>query len=141
MIATQNERSKLKTRLEDIFSWRLSCDLFGDVGVIINDFEKDNYIYFLDNVKSLEDLLEGLRQLSPLADDALEVAENMNHQNFYKFKIALIYERRQEDSKMPDRYLALVIPRWFMYALPWAEKYGVPLGNVTIRLMELEEHN
>ena len=110
MRATLDEQERLELKLED-YGWSVSRDLFGDTGADINDFEIYNYTHFLDNVKSQKDLLEGLRQLSPLADDALEVAEQMNHQDFYEFKTALAYERKQEDRKMHKRYLALVIPK------------------------------
>jgi len=143
MKATSEERSKLIQQMEgteDHPYWSLSGNLFGDVGVDIWDFEIDNYIYFLDNIRSLEDLLRGLHELSPFADDALEVAKGMNAQNFYEFKLTLAYERRQEDSKMPEKYYALVLPKWFSpYALLLAEKAIVPLGATLIRLLDSED--
>jgi len=140
MRSTLDDRSKLNQKLRGVknySSWNLSRDLFGDVGADINDFEAYNYIYFLDNVKSIEDLLEGLCQLSPLADDALEVAEHMDQQDFYEFKLALAYERRQ-DSKLPNKYSALVIPNWFIYAIPVTDKCKIPLGAALIRVIESE---
>ncbi len=138
MQATLEEKTKLMQKLdEDSPPWNLSSDLFGNVGVDINDFETHNYTYFLDNVKSLEDLLEGLNQLSPFADDALKVAESMNQQDFCEFKLTLAYERRMEDSKMPKRYITLALPKWFLYSIPLADKAIVPLGATLIRLIEL----
>ncbi len=143
MKITPEERFKLARKLREN-PWLLSSDLFGDPWEM-NDFEMRNYTFFLDNVRSLENLLKGLCELSPMADDALRVAEHMNHQDFYEFKLALAYERlvcerQQEDSKMPVRYDTLVIPRWFVYALPLAEKCVVPLGATIIRLMEFESN-
>jgi len=135
MRATLDEQERLELKLEED-GWPVSGGLFGDTGGDINDFEIYNYTHFLDNVKSLGGLLEGLHQLSPFVDDALKVVEHMNHQDFYEFKIALAYERIQEDSKMPERYLALLIPQWFMYAIPISEKCKVPLGATLIRFME-----
>jgi len=146
MKPTLEERSKVASKLAEIpeegcCPWSLSYDLFGDFGIDIYDFNMNDYNFFLDNVSSLEDLLKGLEQLSPLADDALEIAKQMANPDFYKFKKALQYERqhykRQEKvSKMPSRYYALLIPNWFVYALPIADKCKIPLGGALIRCIE-----
>ena len=140
MRSTLDDRSKLNQKIgsAENYSWKVSSDLFGDVGCDIHDFEPYNYTYFLDNVKSIEDLLKGLCQLSPLADDALKVAERMNQQDFYEFKSALAYERRQEDSRLPNKYDALVIPKWFIPAISIADKCKMPLGAALIRVIKYE---
>lgn len=143
MRATLEEKTKLMRRLdENNFSWCLSTNLFGDTGCDIYDFEIYNYTYFLDNVRSIEDLLEGLKQLSPFVDDALAVAERMSYQDFVDFKLALAYEHRlakeNGNSKMPKKYMPLVVPKWFIPALHIAEKFEAPLGIALIRLVECE---
>ena len=116
----------------------VSRELFGDVGCDINDFELFNYVYFLDNVKSLRDLLKGLEELSPLADDALEVAKLMTEQDFWNFKRTLVYERKQKESRMLQKFFHLLIPDRFLAGQQIAKKARVPLGAVLIRIMEWE---
>ncbi len=64
--------------------------------------------HFLDEVKSVADLTEGLFQLSPFAEDALEVALCMSETDFIEFKLALVQERKaargEGGSMMPERY-------------------------------------
>ena len=148
-------RTTFEEREEEGFGcWSVSRDLFGDdPGSDIHDFQSDSYKYFLDNVKSLTDLVEGLRQLSPFADDALAVAEKMNEKDFTKFKQALSGERRAlSDSheeqlplflklepltlapKMPRKYFALLIPKQFIIAELAAEKFNVCLGVALIQI-------
>ncbi len=136
MIITQEQKSKLEERLYE--EWVLPTELFGDMGVDIYNFEVDNYTFFLDNVKSLNQLVEGLQNLSPLADDALSIAKKMKEQDFLIFKKVLQYERKMEDSRLPNKYLSLVIPQKFILANPLAEEYKVPLGAALIRMIELE---
>ena len=143
MKSTPYERSKLEQRLtgaEDDPGLTTSRDLFGYFGADIYDFEIYNYNYFLDNARSLDHLLDGLRQLSPFADDALALAEHMGDLDFCDFKLALAYERHHGDSKMPDRYLPLVIPKWFIPGVLLAEACLVPLGAALVRLIEFEEN-
>ena len=125
---------------EPIVDWKVSPELFGDVGVNIYDFQAHNYVYFLDHVTSKEELIRGLRELSPLADDALDVAEKMDDRAFARFKHALKRERSpvygDGRNSMPLRYGVLLLPRRFLEALPLTEEYDVSLGVVLIRIME-----
>ncbi len=131
------ELSKLRAKLRKSYDWP-SRELFGNRGCDINDFELFNYTYFLDNVKSLEDLLKGLEELSPFADDALEVAELMTERDFCDFKLALVHERKREESYMPERFFCLLIPDRIFAAQPIAEMFKVPLGAALIRIVEIE---
>ena len=128
--------------------WHLSPRLFDyDVGSDIHDFEMSSYVYFLDHVRSKEDLLQGLHELSPLADDALAVAERMSDQNFIDFKLALIREKQITsggltlESCMPKRFDHLVLPKRFLKVLLSGipEKFEVCLGVALVRCVELEE--
>lgn len=135
-----NTESLLVQKLQKDGGWHLPSKLFGDVGADIHDFRTDNYTYFLDHVCSLEDLQEGLRCLSPLADDALRVAESMKLQDFYRFKRSLVYERQEDRrSSMLRKYYALVLPLRFVHAIMVAERTYVPVGTALIRLAELED--
>jgi len=138
MKVTQEQKSKLEKKLNGYW-WGLPKELFsGDGGVDMNDFELCNYRFFLNNVKSVNQLLEGLQHLSPLADDALAVAEKMKEQDFLSFKKVLQYERKMKDSKLPNEYTPLVIPQRFIQAGLLSEKFGVSLGTALIRMMESE---
>lgn len=138
MKETQEQKSKLEKKLNEDW-WILPKGLFGeDVEVDMDDFELCNYKFFLDNVKSVSQLLEGLQHLSPLADDALAVVEKMKRRDFIEFKKALQYERKMKDSKLPEEYTPLVIPQKFIRASLLSEKFEVPLGTALIRMMELE---
>ena len=131
--------SKLEAKLMEIPTWQVSRELFGNTGADINDFELFNYAYFLDNAKSLEDLVRGLEELSPLADDALDIARTMTERDFCDFKLALVHERKQEESRMPEKFVRLLLPDNFMIGQPMAEKFEVPLGAAVIRLIEIEK--
>lgn len=159
------KRTTLKEREQRLMesSWFLNRKLFGDdCGIDINDFDGASYAFFLDNVPSVEALVEGLAELSPLADDALSIAEQMTLRDFAEFKLALARERRLRkiergieaaESKnqlllpgfppeitggsMPDKYLALLCPASFVPAAMLAEKFEVPLGAAILRLSEL----
>ena len=126
-------------------NWCVSSDLFGDVGADINDFEGYNYSYFLDQVRSLEDFITGLADLSPLADDALDIAEVMSGADFLEFKICLAHERGQAAmgnfgfSRMPARFLPLLVPRLFIKGAHLAATFGVPLGAAVIRILTAED--
>ncbi len=138
---TEQRRWTLEERFNQEKDWKISPRLFGDCGADINDFELHNYNYLLDHARSVQDIVNGLRELSPLVDDALEVAEKMREADFYEFKLALAYERGHIDyevSKIPDRYFPLVIPKRFFNAVHLADKYLAPLGAMLIRIMETE---
>ncbi|MBI2033958.1 MAG: hypothetical protein HYT13_02575 [Candidatus Liptonbacteria bacterium] len=126
-------RFTLDERLDEIFEWVLSCELFGE-GLDVDDFQEDNYTYFLDHVTSKEELVRGLRELSPLLDDALDVAEQMDDKAFTEFKLAL----KRERDDMPSRYLVLLIPKRFLEAMLIAKEFKVCLGVCMIRIMEDE---
>ena len=119
--------------------WILSEHLFGDGMIDINDFESNNYNYFLDHVASLDELIAGLQQLSPLADDALSVAENMNERKFQRFKSALKAERDcKSRSAFPKKLGSLILPINFIQATVLTEIYEVSLG---VALIKLDEKN
>lgn len=121
-------------------SWVLSEHLFGKGMIDINDFEPDNYNYFLNNVSSRDGLITGLRQLSPLADDALSVAENMSERDFQRFKSALKAERGCEfGSAFPRKFRSLILPKNFVSTTILAEKYEAPLGVTLIQLSETNQ--
>src|SRR3989338_3830782 len=126
MIITQEQRFKLEKKLHS--DWSLGDPIWGDVWCL----EASDYSKFLDNVKSLPDLIGGLNHLSPLADDALGVAERMNEEDFYRFKFALKNERSisksGENSKMPYKYGSLVIPEMFIPASLLSKTIHAPLG-------------
>lgn len=137
MMITQEQKSKLEERLCE--KWLIPEELFGEAGGgVIYDFEANNYTFFLDNIKSLNQLLEGLQHLSPLVDDALSIAEKMKEKDFMKFKKDLQYERKMEDSRLPNKYHPLIIPQRFVLAIFSAEKYEVPLGTALIQMMKSE---
>ena len=134
MIVTQQEKERLEEKLSE--GWLLSPELFGDVGADIHDFFIGNYVYFLNNVNSLDKLLEGLRQLSPLADDALKVASRINREEFDYFKINIPNYRK--GLRGNHKYRRLLIPERFLEVslseIP--EKCQVPDGTALIRMME-----
>ena len=102
------------------------------------DDEIASYTCFLDNVKNKEDLIQGLTELKPFADDALEVACKMSDDDFITFKRELISERQGKSSNMPPAYLALVLPDKIMQAIILAQKAAAPLGAALIRILEVE---
>lgn len=125
---------------EDQEYWILPERLFDSGMIDINDFEEHNYNYFLDHVFSLDELLTGLLQLSPFANDALSVAEKMNEQDFRRFKSALAKERSCESkSVFPGKFRSLILPKSFIQATIMAERYEVPLGVALIQLAELNQ--
>jgi len=120
--------------------WFLSKDLFGNNMIDVYDFEPANYNYFLDRVTSLADLIKGLQELSPLADDALSAAEKMNERDFQLFKASLTKERTHEiGSAFPKRFYPLIMPKKFISATIIAEKYEVCLGVALIQLAKIEQ--
>lgn len=146
-IAVTHKRRTIQEQFADgAEGWTLSGQLFGNTRYCdIHDFEEEDYIYFLDHVRSRDDLLTGLCELSPFADDALDIAERMNDQDFYRFKLALACERgrarREEgagESVLPKKYGKVVLPTSFLKAHFLAEKFAVSLGVALIRMFELE---
>lgn len=107
------------------------------------EFEMVDYVWFLDHVASLLDLIEGLEQLSPFADDALDIAISMTEMDFISFKLALAIERRvaesgEGESKMPKLYHNLLLPNLFVEAFPLSEKARVSLGLAIFRMIEAQ---
>jgi len=131
-----DKKEKLQEKLESY--WRLSDRLFGYVGADMYDFEISNYVYFLDNVKSIQDLLAGLDELSPFADDALAIAEKMNEKTFLLFKLDLTCERHGESNNTSHRFASIFIPSQFIQAQLIAQEFKVPLGSSLIRIFELD---
>jgi hypothetical protein len=128
--------------------WPLSS-LFGKFiseyclySVLMTDFEMDHYVYFLDHVTTREELVKGLEELSPFADDALLIADWMNDQEFLEFSEILPLYREsvrsgREDVSMPEKYDALLLPELLLHALRVAPEASVSLGVALIRLWEV----
>ncbi|GEM_PF-7039145 len=118
-------------------------DLHNDIASQIWDFSIEHYVFFLDNVGSLEDLLKGLDDLDPFVDDAIAVARNMSEAGFADFKLALAHEHRcssgeEPESRMPVVFNDLVLPILFIPAMLLADKAAVSMGTALIRIMETE---
>jgi|SRR3990170_8215937 len=140
MAATREQKAKLLEKLTREDNWHfLPRELFGEP-LFLYDLEPKHYNYFLDNVETIYKLREGLHLLSPLADDALAIAEKMSGEDFSVFKLALAYERKREDSRMPREYLSLLAPPTFIPAILAADKFQVSLGTSLIQLMMLEDN-
>jgi len=105
---------------------------------IHNFDEMSQYVYFLDTAGSQEELIEGLTELSPFADDALAVAQGMTNLDFAIFKLALLFERRGEGNKMPKQFASILLPDRFVPAILLAEKARTPLGTALVRILEVE---
>lgn len=129
--------------------WTLPSDLFPDTDfpsleIEIYDFEFSHYNSFLDSVNSPGDLLRGLEELSPFANDALAIAEKLGEDDFRKFKTALALERStatdriDQRSEIPQKWLPIVLPVRFIQAQLLAEEYEVCLGAALVRLMRIE---
>jgi hypothetical protein len=137
----EDKQNLIGEKLSRIRGWSVSKELFGDTGCDIHDFESYNYVYFLDNVNSLEDLVKGLTELSPLFDEALIVARKMTENDFFDFKLQLAHERKivkseiYEESKLQRKYFPIVLPSIFISAHLITEKYEVPLGVALIRIV------
>jgi hypothetical protein len=105
------------------------------------EYEEEDYAVFLEKVRTLEDLRQGLQELSPFANDALAIAETMDEEEFIEFKIALAYERGimmagVGESKLTNRYLSLVLPTCLLKAAPLAREANVSIGVAMLRLVE-----
>ena len=108
------------------------------------EFEMVDYIWFLDHVSSPADLIEGLEELSPFADDALDIAISMTELDFITFKLVLAIERRvaesgEGESKMSKLYHNLLLPNRFIEALSLAEKARTSMGLALYRMIEVED--
>ena len=147
MVREERTRWTLKERFNNgQSSWFISKKFFGSDVTDIFDFEPHNYTYFLDNVSSVGDLIRGLRELSPLVDDALSVAEGMNKIDFASFKLALIRERKialdgEVGSIMPSKYNSVLMPSRFPFAYVVASGFRTPLGSALVRIKQYEEDN
>jgi hypothetical protein len=135
--------AKVKEKLsqQEISSWFLSPDLFGYRGSDIYNFEIYNYLHFLDNAASLSELIRGLEELDPLADDSLAVARAMDEKDFDRFKVELEKERELTDigaSSFPEQWGEILIPSRFIMGLYIASECQVPLGAALIRVIQIE---
>ena len=144
----KTERRTLKEMQELIIgdSTHLSTRLFGPhteglSSLPLIDFQWDNYLYFLEHVGSLDDLVDGLAQLSPFADDALDAAEGMSHMDFADFKIALPQERRAAHgdgvSRMPKKFHAILLPKHFIIPIKLSKQAAASLMVTTMRYLEV----
>ena len=97
-----------------------------------------SYVYFLNNVQNKEDLILGLTELRPFADDALEVARQMTDFDFVNFKLALVHERQGENSKMSAAHRIIVLPAKILQAMIIADKAVAPVGSALVRILETE---
>lgn len=97
-----------------------------------------SYVFFLDNVGNKEDLVLGLTELRPFADDALEIARDMTDQDFADFKRKLALERRGEDSAMSTAHRIIVLPSQIFRAMMMADKARAPVGTALVRMLEVE---
>ena len=124
------------------------------------DFELSDYTRFLDKVSSLRDLVEGLYELSPFADDALDMAESMNDLDFSVFKLALVNERKIASflkdcdfkqmvlvnvtgeeipaSRMPPEFGVLLLPSRFIRGQMLAQQVETSLVLAMERIMGFE---
>ncbi|MEK7621698.1 MAG: hypothetical protein AAB415_00810 [Patescibacteria group bacterium] len=105
------------------------------------EYEEEDYAHFLSKVQTLEDLRQGLKELSPFADDALAVAETMDDADFVEFKLTLAHEKRMlvdhvGESRLPRRYLSLVLPTCLLKAGPVAQEFNVSIGVAMLRLVQ-----
>lgn len=135
------ERAERMWAVSSGYGWHLSPELFGDVGCNINDFMTFNYVHLLDHAWSVEDLIAGLQELSPIADDALDVAIAMTAVDFAVFKLARARDKasgNQGPTAVPQQFFPLLIPARFIKGVAIAEKFNAPLGAVLIREMERE---
>lgn len=124
-------------QLQRCINRKLDWKLFGTSEIYGLD-EMSQYVSFLDKVNPLEDLVRGLAELSPFADDALVVAKSMTEGDFCTFKLALPFERRGDESKMPERFGSILLPDRFIPAIFLSEKAGAPLGATLVRILEVE---
>lgn len=133
---------QVEAKLYQPEGWCLSFDLFGDAGVNIHDFCAYNYTYFLDTVETRYNLERGLDELSPLADDALELVKMWGEDEFTRFKEELTKERAaEEDSAFPSEWHCLLIPKRFIFGMILAEQTEAPLGTALIRILEYEAYH
>lgn len=143
------ERRKKLGIMHTSLEWPLSI-LFGKPvskywlwAVSMYDFEMEHYIYMLDNVESREQLVSALQELSPLADDALSVAEWMTSVEFAEFREIVprhhqaVREGVEPQEEVPEQFLKIMLPDQFLYAIPLAEKGVISLGVALVRSWEV----
>ncbi len=142
-------KTKLKRKLRTFINKGLSTSLFRNkewtkgARIDIHSFGdgsdvEGSYIYFLDNVSSLEELNQGLEELSPFADDALEVSRNMTVHDFCDFKLSLPFGRRGVSHVMPKNFLPILLPSLILKGMILSEKFAAPLGTTLVRMLEVE---
>ncbi len=105
------------------------------------DLESCDYTRFLDEVRTRDKLIKGLCSLSPFADDALDAVVSMNETEFISFKLALarergLSERRETGTAVDPAHMCILVPEWFIRALPIAQEFNAALGVALLRLME-----
>lgn len=140
----KNNRPTLEDRLNFKDPWLLIPPHF-DGFIEIWDFEAHHYVNFLNSTRSIDDLVTGLTQLSPLADDALDLAEKMSDSDFEQFKAELSAERSQaknlsETTNTQLRFGALMLPSQFLPAQLLAPQFEATLGTALIRIMPLDRY-
>lgn len=125
---------QMSEKFDDKDGWDLPQRLFPTSDGLIHDFEVDDYVAFLNSVVSHSDLVEGLQNLSSLADDALIRAQEMTSEDFGRFKEAMARERdlseaqEESGSQMPEEWLPILMPERFLQAYLMAQSFNVPLG-------------
>ena len=132
-----NNKRELIQKLKRLLREGLPYDLFKASEIHSLD-EMSQYVHFIDNIRSRNELIRGFKALSPFADDALAVAKGMTEQDFWSFKLALPSERRGEGGKMPECFGTLLLPDRFLGAISLAEKAATPLGTALVRILETE---
>ncbi len=133
----KQSKRELKRKLMECLVGGLSMKYF-QAGEIDSLDDMSQYVRFLDSVTTREELVEGLRELSPFADDALAAAERMTPEEFSDFKMRLSLERKGEDSEMPLAFTPILLPDRFLPAISLAQKAAAPLGTTLVRLLEHE---
>ncbi len=131
------ENQAIYQQLQRCINRKLDWKLFGTSEIYGLD-EMSQYVSFLDKVSSLEDLVRGLTELSPFADDALVVVKSMGESDFCTFKLALPSEHRGDERKLPERFGNILLPDRFIQAIILSEKAGAPLGATLVRILEGE---
>jgi len=136
---SEKTRWTLQDRQNSQEPWLLCYEFFGEGkrDVEIYDFGAPNYTLFLDRATSKPVLIEGLCQLSPLADDALKLAEGLSPVEFLEFRETLTKERSGTHTHRTSKFFEILVPRGFVEAQIISEIFEVSLGHTLIGLMEL----
>jgi len=150
------KEEKIQLLRKHMYSDSLSCRLFCNNAEVyrlyrtergyktslycFNDGDEDStsYACFLNNVRNKEDLVMGLTELRPFADDALEVARRMTDSDFVSFKLALICERQGKGGKISDTERIIVLPDQILRAMVIAQKVAAPVGAVLVQMLKIE---